>query len=131
MRAKGISYEKRVAKALVAAYSPTCEVIVAQWIEYEDRYGRAWRQPDCILVPTDASLPVVVIETKLSWQQDALRKLAEVYAPLIKALWPDRAVRTVQVCHNLPLGHEAALAPLTALLDGPFKDGYFLVHHCV
>jgi hypothetical protein len=131
MRAKGLAYERKVAKALCEMYAERGEVLVGQWFELEDRDGHTWLQPDAIIVPSDPALPLVLVETKLSLRAEAADKLRRVYAPVAKHVWPARALRLVQICHNLPLGHNLTLTPISALLEGPYKDGYFLVHHCV
>jgi hypothetical protein len=105
---RGLQYERRVILELTDLYSSFAEVKPGPWIKYEDRAGTAICQPDCLLIPKDPALPIVIVECKLSHRPRAREKLAAIYGPVVEMLYPGRPQRHVQITRSLRRGRGAA-----------------------
>ena len=73
------------------------------WINFGDRYGRRWAQPDIILMPEEFE-PLIIIECKLTYtKRDAEKQLRELYYPLARNIWGvnSKDCKLVQACKNL------------------------------
>lgn len=74
---QGVKYEKELAKAIPDA-------IHGQWIEFCDRHGTGWAQPDLLLRGKRA---ILVLEAKLSWTFEGHQQVDNLYCPLCEAIW--------------------------------------------
>jgi len=74
------------------------ELIDHQWIVFEDENGPGHAQPDLLLI-TDSI--VWIGEIKLTQRDKAFEQIELKYKPLITHLFPDREIRTFQVCKNV------------------------------
>lgn len=117
----GLAFEKKVARELVSRFKNVADVKHGAWIGYlAARRTASCAQPDVVVVPYDTSLPVLVIEVKLTFKKGALVKLHEIYGPLVQALFPLREIRLIQVCKNITLDYGGELTDLDDILSaGP------------
>lgn len=99
---KGITYENKVAKYLKALCKG--EVIHGQWIEYVDRQGLGWCQPDILIVPKTKRHSLVIVECKLTATPRAKNQLKYIYLPALQMIYPKHTIKLVQVCRNLSKG---------------------------
>lgn len=100
LQRKGLVYEKRVKDELRQIYKQ-CRHYDGPWIYFEDAKSQSICQPDHVVIPHDKELPALLIEAKLTWQPEAPKKLANLYAPLVQHLLPDRKLRLIQVCGGM------------------------------
>jgi len=118
-QAAGIAYEKRVARYLKELLAQDT-IIHGQWLRYfdelTDEYGSI-AQPDILVVPSDTSKPLHLIECKLCYRPEANKKLARLYKPLVEFCWPSYKIKTIQVFRSVPKG-------TTLELDSRLKDIY-------
>jgi hypothetical protein len=112
-QAKGLAYERKVAKAVAALVPEGTQVRHGPWIEYVARSGRKrYAQPDLVLELPDR---IVLVEVKLTHRLDISSKIRRFYRRLLRMLYPDREVYCAQVYRNNVAGSK--LAPgLEALL---------------
>lgn len=129
--AAGIRYEKRIVRRLMDAYGDDCKVTHGPWIQYEDKTGQHFAQPDVLIEPPDVQLPIIIVEVKLSHRPFAERKLRRLYGPLVRralGLPDNRRVVLVQVfksCRrrdNLP----EVVISISEFLDLPRDSDYFV-----
>lgn len=132
--AAGIRYEKRIARKLLDIYGDDCKVTHGPWIQFEDKTGVHFAQPDVLIEPADVSLPLIVVEIKLSHRPFAERKLRRLYGPLVRRaldLPAGRRMVLIQVFksvrHRQKLPVE--IVSITDFLDIPRGNDY-LVCHC-
>lgn len=90
-RAVGLRYERSLAKYLPSASH-------GQWIEFEDRNGAGFCQPDFLLNFRPRCM--VMLECKLSWTFDAVEQLDNLYRPVVEKVFGVPAVGVV-VTKNL------------------------------
>lgn len=96
----GLVYEARVAQQLTRRYLPqqtSIQLLLNPWIRYADENGSFWAQPDALIVRPDR---VDIIETKLSHTTRAWFQLRKIYEPLVRALFPERPIRLVEIVKN-------------------------------
>lgn len=93
------------------------------WFEFEDCWGHSVCQPDVLIVPSDTSQPLVLVEVKLTYKPEAEGKLRNFYKLIVSKMWPTRAVKMVQVYKNGRCPYENT--DLRKLLEGEFNDGYY------
>lgn len=74
------------------------KLFVAQWIRFSDNFGSGWAQPDLFLVVESS---IVLIECKLTQTPVAFLQMRELYAPLLRTLYPGKDVACIQACKNL------------------------------
>lgn len=99
------------------------EILKGPWLYFEDRAGKAVCQPDILLNPP--SLPLYIIECKLSYKEGAETKLLDFYRPILERLY-DKPICCVQVCRNLRNYSEQTYSLQEILAtDNP----YMVVHH--
>lgn len=94
----GMVYERRVANYFKALYSG---VQYGPWIEYEDRYGKGFCQPDIIIAKPSA--PLVIVECKLTATKTAFKQLRDMYLPVVAEIYnvARKDIKLVHVCKNL------------------------------
>lgn len=83
-RAAGIRYEKRV-QAHLLALSPL--YLDSPWLRYCDETGWHWCQPDGIHLDFNAGV-LTIVEVKYQHTPDAWRQMEELYAPVLRVLFP-------------------------------------------
>lgn len=85
------------------------------WIQYEDANGRGVACPDAVILRTPPDLSIV-IEVKLTRAADGPVQLAQLYLPLVQAIWPDRRWALVHLFKNWA-GSEIAARPIRSLRE--------------
>ena len=75
-------------------------VLYGSWIEYQDKNGLGYAQPDILVFPTGTDYGVI-IECKLTQTEEAISQLACLYKPLISHLFPERKVYLLQAFANI------------------------------
>lgn len=92
-------YEKALASALPVA-------LHGQWLEFIDKNGKGFAQPDFIM---DYEDEIIVLETKYTWVAEGHSQIELLYKPLLERLWGKR-VRGIVVakvltpdCRALPV----------------------------
>lgn len=99
---KGLVYENRVGDYL-KAWLGDDRVLHGPWLEFEDRHGKSWCQPDYVILSTEDD-PMVIVEVKLTHKRGAKSKLKNLYAPACKKIWKPvrgKPPKMVQICKNL------------------------------
>lgn len=107
----GHVYEEKCANYLRARFGED-RILHNPWIEFCDRHGRRWAQPDIVLLPPEEedkkynwlSPPVVILECKLTYTRRAAEsQLRNLYYPLVQKIWgfAKQDHKLVQVCKNL------------------------------
>jgi len=94
--AKGIRYERKVAKAYKSACPPRSKVLINQWFEFEDQVGYGNAQVDFVHILRDRAL---VFEVKLTAFEGVEDELFHLYCPLIENQFGVPAI-PVQVFQN-------------------------------
>lgn len=98
--AVGVRYERTVAEAieLWAIGKPEWRVRFGPWLEFVDRSGKRWCQPD-IVIEDSATNSCLVGEVKYQHTGDAWWQLSELYAPVLAVALPGVALKLVEICH--------------------------------
>lgn len=97
-RRAGITFEKRVGEFLNGLFGN--QVVSNSWISYFDESnGDRICSPDHLIIDVKAGV-VTVVECKLSHTANAWYQLNDVYAPVIKFLFPGFDVRLIEICKN-------------------------------
>lgn len=97
-RAKGLAYEKLIAKALPKARQNV-------WVQFCDANGEGYCCPDFVL-KLDGR--IVILEAKLTDCPEAYSQLSKLYIPVFQHLLRTDDVRGVVIAHNL---HRNSLPP--------------------
>lgn len=118
-KAQGMKYERELAKALPDATH-------GQWIEFGDRNGSGWAQPDLLLRGEKA---ILVLEAKLSWTFEGHQQIDQLYRPLCEEIWQKPVFGIVVTKHlrNLPRSF-AVVRDLRTGLEAA-RDGQSVVLH--
>lgn len=99
IKAKGLRYERIVAKALLSRFGNASGLTFGQWFEYHDANGRGYAQVDMMLY--DISKDIYVIgEIKLTDTPAARKQLDALYIPVVEMAMGTRAVGMV-IARNL------------------------------
>lgn len=101
MKARGLAYERELAKALPQAHHGV-------WFEFEDTNGHGYCQPDFILELGPRPTPVFIIETKLRWTLEGHLQVEGLYVPVVEATLGRKAIGG-EVCKVLVPGAGAVL----------------------
>lgn len=112
----GHGYEKKLADYMAARFGED-NVFHGMWIEYEDRKGKGWLQPDILVFTShgESNPPMVngepnsvlkgtaiVLEAKLTYtKRSAYLKLKNFYLPVLTHIWPECQWKSMQTCCNL------------------------------
>lgn len=125
---EGILYERRVAK-LITGLLEEDEILHGPWIEYEDRRGMGWCQPD-ILVVRDAA-PLLIIEVKLTATKTAFKQMSGFYLPTVAKIFevPKKSIKLLQICRNLTprFSKEPIVESLDEMLDGKHSQATLML----
>lgn len=89
---RGINYEKRVARDISQSYPQDFFVIHGQWLY---RGAFIFCQPDILVIPPKG--PIIVLEVKLSRKGSVLKKMQELYLPMVMEAFPGRSAVAGQV----------------------------------
>ncbi len=89
-KAAGLRYERELARGLAGAKH-------GQWFEYLDAHGPGYCQPDILL---ETGLGIAVLESKYTWTPVGHRQIAQLYKPVVEAVYRKRVFGIV-VCKVL------------------------------
>jgi len=93
-KALGLSYERKVGKALAKALD---DPLLGPWYYFLDYYGKGYCQPDVVWLGPDYTL---VFEVKLTDTPAALTQILKLYKPVLELVY-GKPVRGVVVTKNL------------------------------
>lgn len=99
--AVGVRYEREVQDhlSLLALAMPSVEYIESPWIEFCDKSGKRWCQPDLLLVDK-IQKAVVIGEVKYQHTVDAWWQLRYLYQPVVAVLFPHfRPIALIEIVH--------------------------------
>ena len=91
-KAEGLRFETRLARAL----GP--RVVQGQWFRFLDDNGPGHCQPDLLLV---GKKRLVVIECKLTYTEEGILQLQDLYFPVLRTHYARHEVMGVLACRNL------------------------------
>jgi len=98
-RAEGLRYQARVGTELARR---GFDVVNGPWIEFYDKNGRGFAQPDFVVINDPDNW--IIVESKLSQTPTAFEQLFYKYLPLLKFLHPNVEFVPIQVCKFLRKG---------------------------
>jgi len=101
---EGQLYEERLGALLEALCGKDREVLMGQWIKYQDKRGVGWCQPDILLMPKKRKRTIYIIEVKRTATGHAITQLAQHYLPVIRKMFPKKHIRLVQICNFMKHG---------------------------
>jgi hypothetical protein len=102
--AKGLAYERKLGRHLwdrakrSHGIFASGEILGGQWIEFTDRSGPGFAQPDYLVLFSET---IFILEAKLTRVEEARTQLADLYKPLVEYIWPGRDTILVEVTKNL------------------------------
>ena len=108
---RGLTYEKKVLKALEDLIADPWVLYKKPWIRWKDRL----LQPDAVIVGKKI---IYLVEVKLTYRDDIWEKLWLLYAPPVETHFK-KPVLCVQVFKNLRDGEPHDAEPLRDLLGSP------------
>lgn len=89
-KAAGLKYEKELARGIVGAKH-------GQWFAFVDRKGSGYCQPDILL---ETPFGIAILESKYTWTDVGHRQIAQLYKPVVEAVYRKRTFGIV-VCKVL------------------------------
>ena len=118
----GLQYENRVDRELKRhlTLGNFTHVEHNPWFQFSDLYGVAACSPDFILL---SERELTIVEVKLTWVDVAIRKLNDLYNPVI-SMALQRPVFPLLICRNLT----RESPPAEATLSRALKSNYRLLH---
>lgn len=119
----GLVYEKKFGQYASMRWGGDKAVKVGQWIKYANRYGKwCWAQPDVLMIDED-NKEITIFECKRTYRpRKAKAQLEELYAPLLRKLFPDYTFILVQVCRQMGGKHVNPKILIKDYRDA--KEGY-------
>lgn len=98
--AVGLRYEREVHEylSLLALGRPELEFLQSPWIEFTDRTGRRWCQPDAVVLQRESKIGII-LEVKYQHCSDAWFQLKELYFPVLRKIFPGFVFGLVEVVH--------------------------------
>ena len=112
---QGLTYEKRAVKEIERLLGVSCPLLVGPWFRYTDDKDKfCWCQPDLIYARGSAAGPQTIVEIKLTWVEEAQKKLQLLYGPCVRAL-TGKKPRLLTVCKNLAPGSPEGISLEEAL----------------
>lgn len=98
--AVGIRYEKLVQEALElwCLLQPKLELKMGPWLEFTDKSGKRWCQPDVLLVDK-AEKVCLVAEVKYQHTPDAWWQLTQLYEPVLAVAMPGFRFKLLEIVH--------------------------------
>lgn len=119
--ADGLRYERRVWRALsVLAREQNLLLDYQPWFSYTTEDGPATCAPDFILRDSISSW-ALILDAKRSFNDLALRKLEDFYAPIVRKGLEVETIRVIAICRTL---YPGAPKPLSTL-SGPEPSGVY------
>lgn len=119
-RAKGITYEKHVGRALTRWQQRgelQGEIILNQWFSFTDDNGHGYCQPDIIILTPSLAF---ILECKLTFTDWAWPQLKHLYKPVVEHVYQRPAIIT-QVCKHIYYNPPGQIESIQELIDSP-KD---------
>jgi hypothetical protein len=97
--AVGVKYERQVLEhlSLLVLGCPSVKLTPGPWIEFTDKTGRRWCQPDAILTDTKQGFSIIY-EIKYQHTSDAWWQLRWLYEPVLSIILPG-VIGLVEICH--------------------------------
>ncbi len=129
--AVGIRYEREVQELieLHCLGRPDLEYRNGPWLEFVDKSGKRWCQPDALVLDKTARV-CTVCEVKYQHTADAWWQLRQLYQPVLVVALPGFSFRLVEIVHWFdPLTAWPEAARLISRLD-EITDGTVAVHIC-
>jgi len=98
--AVGVRYERQVQDylSLLALGQPEIEHRNGPWLEFTDKSGRRWCQPDALLVNAGRQ-DCIIAEVKYQHTADAWWQLKWLYLPVLQAAMPGYSFRLLEIVH--------------------------------
>ena len=96
--AVGIRYEREVLDhlSLLALGVPSVELRLGPWLEFVDKRGRRWCQPDAVLSDRKTGIHIIY-EVKYQFTSDAWWQLKWLYLPVLEKLLQG-PIGLIQIC---------------------------------
>ena len=121
---KGLKYEEEVKLHLKEIFDSETKIFLGPSIKYFDRIKWRYAQPDVVLFNGH----LVIGEIKLTWRPGAVRKLANLYEPLCRKVWPEFEVKRVQICKGIKKNCKVEKWHELKDIMNPDKPEHFDVH---
>lgn len=98
--AVGVRYEREVQEHLsdVVLGNVEIEYKAGPWIEFQDKSGRRWCQPDALLISHQRKL-CTIAEVKYQHTADAWFQLEQLYRPVVQVLLPGYLLGMLEIVH--------------------------------
>ena len=98
--AVGVRYEREVQDylSLLVLGRPEVQLWHGPWIEFWEKAGKRWCQPDAVLVHEESRTGIIV-EVKYQHCADAWFQLKELYYPVLRVLFPQITFGLVEIVH--------------------------------
>lgn len=130
----GLAYERKVVGSLVDSLIVSdlgFDVAHNPWFHYTGTYGSGYCVPDAIVSVQSGEYKdmIFALEVKLTYTEDAIEKLIDLYCPVIAKAF-DKPVVPVVICKNLVPGAPRALPTFFGAVEAA-KMGAFsfpLIH---
>ena len=111
--ARGFAWERKAIARLTTDY-PNLPFQFHRWISYEDRSRMHGAEPDGFAVWPDW---VLLVEFKLTGCAYGKAQMENLYAPLLRILFPNRPIRCLQICKNLSPDTPGPFQAIETFLD--------------
>ena len=98
--AVGVRYEREVQEhlSLLALGRPEIEYWNGPWIEFWDKSGKRWCQPDAVLLHKETRTGIL-IEIKYQHCAEAYYQLKQLYHPVLRFIFPGVSFGLVEIVH--------------------------------
>jgi hypothetical protein len=130
--AVGIRYEREVHELLelYCLGKTAIELKLGPWLEFTDRRGRRWCQPDALLLNREQKA-CLICEIKYQHTSDAWWQLKHLYQPVLAVALPGFTLSLVEVVHWFdPLVAWPEQPQLIPQLSSSPSNGTVAVHIC-
>ena len=131
--AVGLRYERQVHELLElhCLGKAAIDLKLGPWIEFEDKNGRRWCQPDAVLL-NRSQRRALIAEIKYQHTVDAWWQLRHLYSPVLAYMFPDMDFSLVEIVHWFdPLVAWPETPVLIRSLDQvPHDSNLVAVHIC-
>jgi len=129
--AVGVRYEREVQELLELHFLGQPEVthLAGPWLEFTDRSGRRWCQPDALVI-NRAAATCLIAEVKYQHTADAWWQLKQLYQPVLAVALPLFTFKLLEIVHWYdPLVAWPERPVLVASID-EVTHGNISVHIC-
>lgn len=130
--AVGIRYEREVHELLElhCLGKPEFVLKLGPWLEFTDRSGRRWCQPDALLLSTQRK-ECLICEIKYQHTPDAWWQLTQLYQPVLAVALPGYTFGLVEIVHWFdPLIQWPEQVRFAAHLSSVTFNGPAFIHIC-